>query len=81
MNEIRDSLHLIQHGDTDPEIRRAEFEASHPDVTILAPAALHVPWRAIVPIGSIPRDPLGMFVTDWDLTALMDKLDNLSETS
>ena len=80
MNEIRDSLHLIQHRDTDPVIRRAEFEASHPAVTILTPAALHVPWRAIVPVGSIPGDPLGMFVTDWDLAALMDKLDDLNET-
>jgi hypothetical protein len=62
----------------DPLDRRASFEAAHPDVTIVPPGnRLNGRWRAVVPAGMIPGDPTATTLGSWQLSGLMDQLDEI----
>jgi hypothetical protein len=71
----RPALRAVGGGREDPVIRRRQFEAAHPDVTILPPAAAR--WRAVVPAGLIPGDGTRTTLGAWDLCDLMNQLDAL----
>jgi hypothetical protein len=71
----RPALRAVGGGREDPVIRRRHFEAAHPDVTILPPAAGR--WRAVVPPGLIPGDGTRTTLGAWDLGGLMDQLDEI----
>ncbi len=68
-------LRVAGGGAEDPVIRRRQFEAAHPDVTILPPCAGR--WRAVVPPGLIPGDGTRTTLGAWDLGGLMDQLDEI----
>ena len=61
-------------GRRDCVLRRREFEAAHPDATILTPAQPSDRWRAVLPLGVLPDD--GTMVGASSLCVLMDKLDS-----
>ena len=57
--------------------RRREFEAAHPEVTVVPPGVAWERWRAVVPAGTIPSDPTATTLGSYALAGLMDQLDEL----
>ena len=56
--------------------RLSQFEAAHPEVTVVRPAhALRDRWRAVVPLGSVPGEPDTTTLGNFRLTGLLDLLD------
>ena len=60
----------------DSVVRLQQFEAAHPEVTIVRPAnPLRDRWRAVVPLGSVPGEPDTTTLGHFALTGLLDLLD------
>lgn len=62
----RPALRLVGSGQEDAVVRRQQFEQVHPDAVILPPCAGR--WRAVAD---------GRTIGAWDLSGLMDQLDQL----
>jgi hypothetical protein len=56
--------------------RKWRFEAAHLDVTIVVPAGLNEPWRAVIPPGAAPEGSDGTLGAP-DLEELMDQLEEI----
>jgi hypothetical protein len=70
------ALHVVDgHAAEDAVVRRQRFEQAHPEAVILPPAAGR--WRAVVPPGLIPGDGTRTMIGSWDLSGLMDQLDQI----
>ncbi len=61
----------------DPIERRRLFEQAHPEVTIVPPGTLNDPWRAILRPGTILYDPTATTLSSWQLSGLMDQLEDI----
>ena len=58
--------------------RRTDFERNHPgEAQFVPPAVLNGRWRAIVPPGRIPGDPVATTIGAEDLCGLMDRLEEI----
>jgi hypothetical protein len=59
--------------DMDQVPRKLRFLAQHPGVQIV----LNGYWQAIIPAGTVPREPSEVVITRYDLKVLLDELDKL----